>query len=195
MDFFRSPSTKQRGAWATLLCAQYLSAQGHIVLMSICDVGAYDLAFDDGTAIQRVQCKYCTHLNKTKGFYEANLVLQTGKNVTKRKRYSVNAFDFLWVATPNGCYFIPAVEVYRDGIARPRIVLSAGYNKYAVSPIQIETQVIVRSKKGYHTHMTVEQKARMYELREQKTTVQAIADELGVTYNTISKTLYRHPKP
>jgi len=180
------------GAWAVSLCLSYLSSQGYTVLLPYSDIGRYDLAFDSGNGIKRVQSKFVSFKSKEKKDYVVTLQSSGYKNGERIKqiRYSIDDFDFLWVVTPDGCYMIPSEIIYSANKSRRVFVLSKKYQLYAVNLIPVETIHRLRNR-HYHPQMTDSEKDTIISMYKDGKPVQEIADAVHATYNGISKFLYR----
>lgn len=91
-------NTKQKGSYALAQCIAKLYSLGHEVLLPVGDRQPYDLVFDDGKHLYKVQVKYA-------GLYK-NGQCKVGLRITGgnqsynyAKKYRDNDFDYLYVCT------------------------------------------------------------------------------------------------
>jgi hypothetical protein len=100
---------KQRGDLAELKVATDLVTQGYRILLPFGEDHSYDLAIDDGGALQRVQVK---HTRSDGRVVAAKCFTQslTGGRVRSMTRYTHEHIDWLaiWDATTDRCFYLPA---------------------------------------------------------------------------------------
>ncbi len=120
-------NSKYKGSLAVSQCISKLYELGYEVLLPIGDRMVYDLVFDDGNHLQKVQVKYA-------GKYKSNKhvagLRTTGGNQSYNyaKKYSDDSFDFLYVYTEDKQHYLIK---WSDVQARNSIVLEdIKYQKY-----------------------------------------------------------------
>jgi len=99
-------NSKHKGSIAVSQCIAKLYKLGYEVLLPIGDRNPYDLVFDDGKRLCKVQVKFAG--KSSKGDYKAGLRIAGGnQSFNYVKKYKDNDFDFLFVYTEDGrCYLI-----------------------------------------------------------------------------------------
>ncbi len=98
-------NTKQKGSYAVAQCIAKLYSLGHEVLLPLGDRQPYDLVFDNGERLCKVQAKYA-------GLYK-NGQCKVGLRITGgnqsynyAKKYQDNDFDYLYVCTPSCKHYL-----------------------------------------------------------------------------------------
>lgn len=99
-------NSKQKGSVAVAQCIAKLYMLGYEVLLPIGDRNPYDLVFDDGNKLKKVQVKFAG--KSSKGDYKAGLRIAGGnQSFNYMKKYKDSDFDFLFVYTEdNRCYLM-----------------------------------------------------------------------------------------
>ena len=99
---------KKAGTQGVILCMSHFNAQGNQVSLPVGDHARYDLVVELSGKLWRVQCKLTNRMKR--GLYpKVDLMYSCSKG--RAGMYTKNDFDFLWVVTPKGNYFIPARNV------------------------------------------------------------------------------------
>ena len=94
-------NSKQKGSLAVAQCISKLYLMGHEVLLPIGDRNPYDLVFDDGKKLQKVQAKYAG--KNSRGKYSVGLRITGGnQSFNYAKKYNDDDFDYLYVFTADG---------------------------------------------------------------------------------------------
>lgn len=94
-------NSKQKGSLAVSQCIAKLYKLGYEVLLPIGDRSPYDLVFDDGYKLNKVQVKYAGKYSK--GSHKAGLRITGGnQSFNYAKKYRDDAFDYLFVYTEDG---------------------------------------------------------------------------------------------
>ncbi len=97
-------TSKHKGNIAVARALSYFTSKGYYLFLPVGDNGGpIDMAIsEDGTHLQRVQCKYTqTYAKANKSAYQ---VVLPHRNT---QQYTEQSFDLLYVATPTGDYLIP----------------------------------------------------------------------------------------
>lgn len=98
-------NTKQKGSYALAQCIAKLYAMGYEVLLPIGDRQPYDLIFDDGEHLYKVQVKYAG-LYKS-GKCKVGLRITGGnQSYNYAKKYKDDDFDYLYVCTPSNKHYL-----------------------------------------------------------------------------------------
>jgi hypothetical protein len=99
-------NSKQKGSLAVAQCIAKLYALGYEVLLPVGDRNSYDLVFDDGKKLLKVQVKYAGM--SSKGSHKAGLRITGGnQSYNYAKKYKNDDFDYLFVYTADRrSYFI-----------------------------------------------------------------------------------------
>ena len=94
-------NSKQKGSLAVSQCIAKLYKLGYEILLPIGDRNPYDLVFDDGKKLYKVQVKFA---GKTaRGKHKAGLRITGGnQSFNYAKKYADDAFDYLFVYTEDG---------------------------------------------------------------------------------------------
>ena len=94
-------NSKQKGSIAVAQCIAKLYQLGYEVLLPIGDRNPYDLVFDDGKKLNKVQVKFAG--KRARGTYRAGLRVTGGnQSYNYAKKYSNDAFDYLFVYSEEG---------------------------------------------------------------------------------------------
>ena len=91
-------NTKDKGSLAVAQCIAKLCLLGYEVLLPLGDRKCYDLVFDDGKRLNRVQVKYAG--KGSRGKYLAYLRITGGnQSFNYAKKYKDDDFDYLYIFT------------------------------------------------------------------------------------------------
>lgn len=122
-------NSKHKGSMAVAACIAKLYSLGYEVLIPLGDRNSYDLVFDDGYKLHRVQVKYAGHTSKGKCI--AGLRITGGnQSYNYAKKYIDNSFDFLYILTSdNKEYLIKWKEL---DIRNELSISAKKYQKYLV---------------------------------------------------------------
>lgn len=94
-------NSKQKGSIAVAQCIAKLYELGYEVLLPIGDRNSYDLVFDDGKKLNKVQVKFAG--KRSRGSYRAGLRITGGnQSYNYAKKYLDDAFDYLFVYAEDG---------------------------------------------------------------------------------------------
>ena len=94
-------NSKQKGSIAVAQCIAKLYQLGYEVLLPIGDRNPYDLVFDDGKKLNKVQVQFAG--KRARGTYRAGLRVTGGnQSYNYAKKYSNDAFDYLFVYSEEG---------------------------------------------------------------------------------------------
>lgn len=89
-------NSKQKGSIAVAQCIAKLYKLGYEVLLPVGDRNSYDLVFDDGKKLYRVQVKFAG--KRARGTYRAGLRITGGnQSYNYARKYDNDAFDYLFV--------------------------------------------------------------------------------------------------
>src|SRR5262245_3617850 len=104
-------STDQKGAIAELAIAKTAIASGIDVYRPVREGGRYDLVFDLGTALARVQCKWAP-LHGDVVVVRAYSTRRTAEGL-RRRPYAASEIDALAAYCPelDRCFYVPAVRL------------------------------------------------------------------------------------
>jgi len=104
-------NSKYKGSLAVAHCVAKLYNLGYEVLFPFGDRNSYDLVFDDGKKLNKVQVKFAG--KRSKGNHRAGLRITGGnQSFNYVKKYNDNAFDYLFVYTQDGrSYLISWKEI------------------------------------------------------------------------------------
>lgn len=98
-------NSKQKGSFALAHCIAKLYSLGYEVLLPIGDRQPYDLAFDDGKYLYKVQVKYAGRYKN--GRCKVGLRITGGnQSYNYAKKYKDDDFDFLYVYTPSEKHYL-----------------------------------------------------------------------------------------
>lgn len=98
-------NTKQKGSLAVAQSIARLSSIGYEILLPLGDRKPYDLVFDDGKKLNRVQVKYAG--KNSRGKYSAYLRITGGnQSFNYAKKYKDDDFDYLYVYTADGRHYL-----------------------------------------------------------------------------------------
>lgn len=94
-------NSKQKGSIAVAQCIAKLYTLGYEVLLPIGDRNVYDLVFDDGKNLYKVQVKFAG--KRSRGTYRAGLRTMGGnQSYNYAKKYNAQDFDYLFVYSEDG---------------------------------------------------------------------------------------------
>ena len=96
-------NTNQKGDLTELKIATQLMALGHTVLFPYGDNSRYDLVFDDGESLKKVQCKSGTIKNGAVVFYTQS----STKRTTRGNIYTNIDYFGIYCSGNNTCYLVP----------------------------------------------------------------------------------------
>lgn len=142
-------TSKHKGNIALAQALAYFGERGYYLFLPVGDNGgAIDLAVsEDGTHLQRVQCKYTTkrHDSMMKRYPDRMVwslsLRQVGRKVENgrlisEKVYNETSFDLLFVATPGGNYLIDWKNLCQElGRVPADINLGKNAEKYRVNTL------------------------------------------------------------
>jgi len=98
-------NSKQKGSLAVSQGIAKLYEKGFEVLLPIGDRNPYDLVFDDGKKLYKVQVKYAGKTSK--GKYTAGLRITGGnQSYNYAKKYKDNDFDYLYIFAANNKHYL-----------------------------------------------------------------------------------------
>lgn len=98
-------NTKQKGSLAVAHAISKLYSLGFEVLLPIGDREPYDLVFDNGVKLNRVQVKYAGR--NSKGKYMAYLRVTGGnQSFNYAKKYKDTDFDYLYIFTQDQRHYL-----------------------------------------------------------------------------------------
>jgi PD-(D/E)XK endonuclease len=122
-------NTKQKGSLAVAQCIAKLSLLGHEVLLPLGDRKPYDLIFDNGLKLHKVQVKYAG--KSSRGKFIANLRITGGnQSFNYARKYNKDDFDDLYVYTADGRnYLIPWGDI---GLRNTITVDEKKYQRYLI---------------------------------------------------------------
>ena len=188
-------SSKAFGDLGVSFCCTHYIASGYQVLMPFGDRGHYDLVVEKEGVFYRIQSKWtATKKQKTNYFVVSLQVCGTNKQNGALKvvhKYSKSDFDILWVATPEGCYAIPASDVFATSETLCKLALTPKWDKFRVSlPLLNEDA----EKAKYSQRLTEDEKSRIDCLISNGMSRKQVAIELGVSFGCINTYLYRKRK-
>ena len=129
--FDQCKNTKKQGDIGVALAISKLSSKGYTVLFPLCDSEPYDLVFDDGVKLQKVQVKTTAQKSKNRhGGYILNLRVMGGnRSFHTQKKFDPTKVDYVFGLTEDGKqYLIPSSEI----TAFTAITLGADKDKYLV---------------------------------------------------------------
>ncbi|SRR5258708_36311111 len=92
-------NSKQKGSYALAQCIAKLYSLGYEVLLPVGDRKPYDLIFDDGKHLYKVQAKYAGLYRN--GRCKVGLRITGGnQSFNYTRKYKDDDFDYLYVMTP-----------------------------------------------------------------------------------------------
>jgi len=98
-------NTKEKGSFAVAQCIAKLSSLGYEILLPLGDRRPYDLVFDDGKRLNKVQVKYAG--KSSRGKYLAHLRITGGnQSFNYAKKYKDDDFGYLYVYTANNRHYL-----------------------------------------------------------------------------------------
>lgn len=122
-------NSKQKGSLAVSQCIAKLYLLGYEVLLPIGDRKPYDLVFDDGNNLNRVQVKYAGKSSRNR-FVAYLRVTGGNQSFNYAKKYKQNDFDYLYVFTGDKRHFLIK---WNEVKARNQIVVDdLKYQKYLI---------------------------------------------------------------
>jgi len=175
---------KTHGAVAHSLCIAYLCSMGYVVSFPIFDNARYDLIFDDGICLKKVQCKSSKLYSTGKNYYKVPL-----ENSSSQKRYNVDQFDYLWTTTNDKAYFIPVNSLPHDnsGNLGSGILLTPKYTPFIVPmPLSGSGEPPQRVQQPPVTEI---EKTRISSLYNSGMSQEEISQVMGIGMSSISKVL------
>ena len=122
-------NTKQKGDLAVAQCIAKLSLLGYEILLPLGDRKPYDLVFDDGQKLYKVQAKYAG--KSSRGKHVAHLRITGGnQSFNYARKYREEDFDYLYVYTADNRHYLIK---WKDIIVRNVISLDdKKYQKYLI---------------------------------------------------------------
>ncbi|PIY69264.1 hypothetical protein COY90_01605 [Candidatus Roizmanbacteria bacterium CG_4_10_14_0_8_um_filter_39_9] len=122
-------NSKQKGSVAVAQCIAKLYKLGYEVLLPIGDRNPYDLVFDDGKKLNKVQVKFAG--KRSRGSYRAGLRITGGnQSYNYAKKYKSDAFDYLFVYSEEGKSYL--INWKKIGIRNEITINDKKYSKYLV---------------------------------------------------------------
>ena len=105
-------NSKKKGDIGVALAIASFVSKGQTVLFPLCDSEPYDLAFDDGIKLNKVQVRTTASKNPT-GNYMVNLRVMGGNQSFQTiRQFDKTKVDFLFVLTETGDkYLIPSMDI------------------------------------------------------------------------------------
>ncbi len=98
-------NTKDKGSLAVAQCIAKLCLLGYEVLLPLGDRKCYDLVFDDGKRLNKVQVKYAG--KGSRGKYLAYLRITGGnQSFNYAKKYKDDDFDYLYIFTADSRHYL-----------------------------------------------------------------------------------------
>lgn len=186
--------SKMRGSVAHALCTAYCASQGYIVSQPLFDNASYDLIIDNGSSLQKVQCKLttvCTSPNPgmTASYPRVTLSVGGRSRVLESQRYTIASFDLLWIMTATSFYLIPAKDIFATKASKLELRLYPKWNKFLVDfPHPAGQQSLGRI---LASRLTSSEQKRIVALFDSGMTTETIADTLGLTRSCVSVYLSR----
>jgi hypothetical protein len=129
--FNQCKNTKKQGDIGIALAISKLASKGYTVLFPLCDSEPYDLVFDDGGKLNKVQVKTTSQKSKNShGGYILNLRVMGGnQSFHTQKKFDPSLVDYVFGLTEDGKqYLIPS----KDIVALTAITLGPDKDKYLV---------------------------------------------------------------
>jgi|SRR3989344_548611 len=122
-------NSKYKGSLAVAQCVAKLYKLGYEVLFPMGDRNCYDLVFDNGKRLFKVQVKYAG--KSSQGDYKAGLRITGGnQSYNYAKKYNDNSFDYLFVYTEDGRSYLMK---WKDLKIRNEITIDdKKYQKYLI---------------------------------------------------------------
>src|SRR3989344_5923492 len=98
-------NSKHKGSLAVAHCIAKLYSLGYEILLPVGDRMPYDLVFDDGGKLHKVQVKYAGRSSRNR--YVAGLRITGGnQSYNYAKKYNDLDCDYLYVYTEDGRHFL-----------------------------------------------------------------------------------------
>jgi len=98
-------NSKDKGSLAVAQCIAKLSSLNYELLLPLGDRKPYDLVFDDGRRLNKVQVKYAG--KSSRGKHIANLRITGGnQSFNYTRKYNKNDFDYLYIYTSDGRHYM-----------------------------------------------------------------------------------------
>jgi len=196
-DILNLPTSKHYGDYATSLCITYFLARGYQVLTPLGDRGKYDILVEKNGEAKRIQVKWTSVFRDGRYPIVSLRVCGSAKKenggVSKTicYRYSKKDFDFIWIATPIGCYLIPVEEIFKGKEQKSDLKLFPKWDKFKV---EILIPPFMERSKGHSPRLTEKQKELIKELRSIGWSYSKIAKLLNVSESCISVFFSREKK-
>lgn len=122
-------NSKQKGSLAVAQCIAKLYSRGYEVLLPVGDRMSYDLVFDDGVKLHKVQVKFAGRSSRNR--YVAGLRITGGnQSYNYAKKYADIDFDYLYVYTEDGRSFL--IKWSEIGVRNMIVVDDKKYQKYLI---------------------------------------------------------------
>ena len=122
-------NSKHKGSLAVAQCISKLYSLGHEVLLPVGDRKPYDLAFDDGDKLYKVQVKFAGKSSRNR--YVAGLRITGGnQSYNYAKKYNDYDFDYLFVYTEDGRHYL--IKWDEVSVRNMIIVDDKKYQKYLI---------------------------------------------------------------
>lgn len=122
-------NSKQKGSLAVAQCIAKLYKLGFEVLLPIGDRNPYDLVFDDGKRLYKVQVKFAG--KSSRGDYKAGLRIAGGnQSFNYVKKYNNSDFDYLFIHTEDNRNYL--IKWHEIKIRNEITIDDKKYQKYLV---------------------------------------------------------------
>lgn len=122
-------NSKYKGSLAVAQCVAKLYSLGYEVLLPIGDRKPYDLIFDDGKKLYKVQAKFAGKSSRNR--YAAGLRITGGnQSYNYAKKYTDHDFDFLYVYTEDRRHYL--IKWNEISVRNMIIVDDKKYQKYLI---------------------------------------------------------------
>lgn len=110
--FQNCKNSKKQGDVGVGAAISFFISRGQTVLFPLSDSEPYDLAFDDGTKLHKVQVK-TTFAKTPHGVYQSNLrVLGGNQSYHTAKKFDPTKVDYLFILVEDGTrYLVPSIEI------------------------------------------------------------------------------------
>jgi hypothetical protein len=125
---FNSTTSVEQGINGLAKAISYFVSKNYIISLPLVDNQAYDLIFDDGIKLNKVDVK--TSQYKKNGSFLVQLKsVRTNKHENKIYRFDGTKVDFVFILTGDkDLYLIPAMDVHDTN----QITLSSKCDKYRI---------------------------------------------------------------
>jgi PD-(D/E)XK endonuclease len=135
LNFKQYQTSKKQGDVGVAVASMYATMCGFTVSFPFSDSQPYDVIFDIGGKLKKIQVKTTSHKakRKTKVTYVAELCTSGGTAGTDKTYFDPTKVDFVFVVCDNGdCYFMPSKKI----TTRTALSLSVYMDEYKVMTIK-----------------------------------------------------------